>query len=163
MKPTDPPEDPVSPEALRRGIEIFLEHAYEGPPPPRVLKYLPPPGPLDPERYLMSDLVEREPDTDIFGDVRSFLLRLGAWHYRHFKLRLARPHPESKLVFMVERHDEFLEAPPGSPDAEGLERLKRISAEIAGRILRAWREAGLPTAETFEELEGRESAGGGGG
>ncbi len=158
----DSPEEPVSPEALRRGIEIFLRHAYEGSPPARVLKLLPPPGPIDPERYLMSDLTEREPDTDVFSEVRSFLLRLGASHYRHFKLRLARPDPDSKFVFLVERHDEFLEAPPGSPDSEGLERLKRISADVAGRILRDWREAGLPTAESLEEVLGRRDAGAGG-
>lgn len=151
LNPQEPPQDPISPEALRRAIEIFLEQAYDGRPPPRALKYLPPPGPLDPELFLMSDLVERVPDADLFDEVRSFYLRIGAAHYRHFKLRLDRVSPGSQLAFAVECHDEFLEVPPGSPDAEGLERLKEANAELSERIFRAWEEAGLPTDRSGRE------------
>ena len=53
------------------------------------------------------------------------------------------------LVLSVDSHDAFLQAPPGSPDGEALESLKRENARIAAAIHAAWDDAELPTERNY--------------
>ena len=71
---------PCSPGTLRKAIQIYLEHAYEGPAPAYALRHVPPEGDLDVALWLMSDAVERTPSSAGFAETRSFALRLGSVH-----------------------------------------------------------------------------------
>lgn len=149
---SDRSEDPVptiSPEDLRLAVRLFCERAFEGSPPGRVTPLLPPEDDFDPTRWLMREPVERIPPRAEYEEVRSFSLRLGCDHYRHMKLRLSRPGRKPVLVFSVDAHDAFLEAPPGSPDYEGIQELKRRNAELSSSIQSAWDAAGLETERSY--------------
>ena len=134
-----------APAAIRRAVEIFIEHAHGDRPPPYALKFLPPREDFDVAAWLMSNLSERTPEGASLSRVRSFALRIGSSHYRHLKLRLSRPGKKPFFVFTVDSHDTFLQAEPGSPDYEGLQELKRANAAVATKITLAWEAAGLQT------------------
>jgi hypothetical protein len=136
-------------DTIRRAIQVFLDHAYVGPPPDHALRFLPPEENPDICGWLMSDLVERSPSNAPLEDVRSFALRIGCSHYRHMKMRISRPGARPDLVFTVDSHDVFLDASPGTPDYEGLQQLKRLNANMASRITEAWDSAGLKTERAY--------------
>jgi hypothetical protein len=139
----------VSPEDLRLAVRLFCELAFRGSPPARITPLLPPKGDFDAVEWLMGESVERIPPRAGFQEVRSFSLRLGCDHYRHMKLRVSRPGTQPVLVFGVDAHDAFLEAPPESPDYQGLQELKRCNAALASRIQAAWDSAGLETERSY--------------
>lgn len=143
-------------DQIRKAIELYLVEAYPDRPPESV-KTLLPPGTFDPGEFLMSDSLERTPDTSVLRDVRSFALRLGNGEYRHMKLRISRPPRGAVYLFVVDSHDEFLKAPPGSPDREVLEGLKRHNAHVARAIGTAWDAAGLPTEKNYLRRKVREA------
>lgn len=135
---------PLSPHDLRQAVLLYIEQAYGPAPPARISKFLPPEGDFDVTAWLMSDVCERTP-SGALDAVRSFALRIGCSHYRHMKLRVARPGRQRSLVFTVDSHDAFLMVDPGSPDFEKLEELKKMNAATATRINAAWESAGLLT------------------
>lgn len=136
-------------QTIRRAIQVFLDHAYGEVPPNHALRFLPPEENHDIGGWLMGDLVERTPPDAPLEDVRSFALRIGCSHYRHMKMRISRPGTRPELVFTVDSHDIFLDASPGTPDYEGLQRLKRLNANMASRITEAWDSAGLKTERAY--------------
>ena len=142
------PEQLPTADQIRRAIELYLSKAYDGPPPPSVQQLLPPER-FETAAYLMSDSAERTPDTDNIQKVRSFALRLGNHMYRHMKLRISRPPRERVYVFTVDSHDEFLKAPPGSPDHRALEELKQHNGKVTAAVAAAWDAAKLPTERSF--------------
>lgn len=137
-----------SADEIRYAVELYLTHAY----PDRSREdeeRLMPPASFDPAEWLMSDRTERDPSDAPLEGVRSFALRLGNAGYPHMKLRLSRPPRQRTFVFSVDAHDAFLQAPPGSADAEALETLKQDNARIARSIHAAWEDAGLLTERTY--------------
>lgn len=137
-----------SPEQIRRAIELYLQHAYDGPPPPTTERFLPP-GDFEPCKWLMSGVAERAPDGAPLQGVRSFALRIGNTMYPHMKLRICRPPKDSEFLFTVDSHDAVLKAPPESPDYEPLQELKRYNAAVADAVVRAWEDADLPTERRY--------------
>ena len=135
-------------EEIRRAVLLYLEHAYDGEPPETVRRLIPS-ADVDPARWLMSDCTERDPADALLEGVRSFALRLGNRAYPHMKLRLSRPPNEPVFLLSVDSHDAFLSAPAGSPDAQGVEELKRGNARIAAAIHGAWDREGLLTDRTY--------------
>lgn len=135
-----------SAEDIQRAIDLYLRHAYGDSPGEKVTSLLPEEG-FDPAEFLMSSKVERNPSDAPLEQVRSFTLRLGNAGYPHMKLRLSRPPRGHHLLFSVDSHDAFLHAPPGSPDHDALEELKKHNAAVAKRIAEAWDAAGLLTEQ----------------
>ena len=137
-----------SPGQIHRSVEEYLAIAYPAGPPESIGRLLPG-DPLDVISWLMSDATQRDPADAPLEGVRSFALRLGNAGYPHMKLRWSRPPGERVLVLSVDSHDAFLHAPPGSPDGEALESLKRDNARIAAAIHAAWDAADLPTERNY--------------
>ena len=143
---------------VHQAIELYLGQAYGDAVPPAVMTLVAPAVEgVSPEIWLMGEGVERTPDGAPLAQVRSFALRLGSDNYRHMKLRLVRPPKHSVYVFCVDCHDQVLQAPPGSPDHEALEQLKRCNAELAGQITAALDEALLPTERNYLRAKIREA------
>lgn len=103
----------------------------------------------DRQKWLMSGFIEREPKAAPLEDVRSFALRLGNPLYPHMKLKLARVPAEQEFVFLVDTHDEFLEAPAGTAEHESVQELKRRNTALAAVILERLEAAGLPTEHSY--------------
>ena len=137
-----------SAEQIRLAVRVYLDHAYGGDPAPAARTRVPPEG-FDPATWLMGEPVERNPADAPLANVRSFALRLGNAQYPHMKLRLSRPPRDDRFVFSVDAHDAFLHAPPGSPDHEALEGLKRHNAAVAAAVLSAWEAGGLLTERIY--------------
>jgi len=145
-----PNEDVVlpPPEQIRRAVELYLQHAYDGTPPAATERFLPP-ADFEPCEWLMSDLAERAPDGAPLKAVRSFALRIGNTMYPHMKLRICRPPKDTAFLFTVDSHDAVLQAAPGTPDYEPLQELKRYNATIADAVVRAWEDEDLPTERRY--------------
>ena len=136
-------------EDIRRAVEQYLAEAYpRGVPAGVVEKYMPPRG-FDPAGWLIGEVSERTPPEVNLDQVRSFALRIGNEDYLHMKLRLTRPPSHGVFLLTVDSHDAFLEAPPGTPDHEALEKLKRKNAAVAAAVAKAWDQAGLPTERNY--------------
>ncbi len=133
---------------IHRAIALYLAEAYGDQWPPAVEELLPG-DQFDPAVYLMGDATERTPRESRLSDVRSFSLRLGNAAYKHMKLRISRPPRQQAYLFVVDSHDEFLQAPVGSADYEALEELKRHNMAVALAISTAWGAAGLPTEKNY--------------
>jgi hypothetical protein len=65
------------------------------------------------------------------------------------KMCICRPGDDPVFLFMVDAHDAVLEAPPGSPDHQALEELRRNNVAIASEINAAWEAAGLKTEKSY--------------
>lgn len=137
------------PRALRQAIQIYLQNAYAGSPPPAALRFLPSGDDFDAAAFLMGELVERSPAEAPLALVRTFDLRLGNGEYSHMKLRIAILGEPPGYIFSVDSHDLFLKIKPGDPDYEALEELKKVNGAIAARITAAWEAAGHHTERTF--------------
>ena len=137
-----------TPEQIRRAVELYLQHAYGGTPPPATERFLPP-ADFAPGEWLMGDVAERAPDGAPLQAVRSFALRIGNAMYPHMKLRICRPPKDSEFLFTVDSHDAVLKAAPGTPGYEPLQELKRHNAAVADAVVRAWENAGLPTERQY--------------
>jgi hypothetical protein len=134
-------------QQIRRAVELYLAGAY-GTAPEAALRFLPP-ATCRPEEWLMSDLTERDPPDAPLAEVRSFALRIGNAQYPHMKVRISCPPLERAYLFSVDAHDAFLQVPPGSPDYEPLEELKRFNARVAAAVAAAWDAAGLLTERNY--------------
>ena len=157
-RPAEKPGPLPTRRQVHRAIELYLARAYGGAVPPSVQSLVAPAmEEAPPEVWLMGEGVERSPEDAALGQVRAFALRLGSDNYRHIKLRLVRPPKSSAYVFCVDCHDQFLRAPPGSPDYEALEKLKCCNAELATEIMAALDEANLPTERRYLRMKIREA------
>lgn len=137
-----------SPGQIRRAVAVYLDRAYGPDVPPAARRFIPPTD-FDPPRWLMSDLIERDPADAPLPAVRSFALRIGNSQYPHMKLRLSRPPRDEVYLFSVDCHDGVLRAPPGSADAQALEALRRHNAAVAAAIHAAWDVEDLPTERSY--------------
>jgi hypothetical protein len=144
---------------IRQAIALFLDFAYGQVQPDGARRFIPPDG-FDPARWLMSELIERDPPDAPMERVRSFVLRIGNSQYPHMKLRLSRPPRDKVYLFSVDSHDAFLSAPAGSADHQVIEDLKAFNAQVAATIRSAWDRAGLATEANYlrgKITEGRTS------
>jgi len=135
-------------EQIGQAVEEYISLAYGGDPPEKIKSLLPRDN-CHPESYLMGDKVERDRPAAGIDEVRSFTLRLGNPVYPNMKLRISRVPKGSSFVFSVDSHDAFLQAPPGSSDAELLRQVKDHNAGLARKIESAWDAAGLPTQKAY--------------
>ncbi|MBN1943870.1 MAG: hypothetical protein JW849_11305 [Phycisphaerae bacterium] len=135
-------------EQIRLAFEIYLKHAYAGPPPEAVQLLLPEPG-VEPAACLVGPTAECDPPGATLETLRSAAFRLGNFAYPHMKLRVSRPPNRSVFLFSVDAHDAILQARPGTPDYAMLQELKAHNAKLAEAIHAAWDAAGLPTERSY--------------
>jgi len=133
---------------IRRAVRLYLSHAYGPKPPAAAVKFVPPKR-FDPAKWLMGDLIERDPADAPLENVRSFALRIGNAAYPHMKLRLSRPPRDRVFLFSVDSHDAFLRAEVDNPDRQSLERLKKHNAGVVAAVNAAWDAAGLTTQREY--------------
>ena len=136
---------------LYEAINVYLTHAYGQTEelPEQISKLLPKKSEFDPKTWIMSDMVERNPEDSSFEEVKTASFRLGNMFYPNMKLRLAKVPNENFFLLSVDSHDAILHAPEGSPDHAMLEQLKAANAEIANKIQTQWDEMGLPTDRNY--------------
>ncbi len=133
---------------IRLAIDLFCRQAYPKGTPAHVADKFAVADDCDIAQWLMSDVAERDPADVPVSQVRSFALRIGNESYPNMKLRLTRPGKQDVLLFSVDAHDEFLLAPPGSPDYEALEELKKVNSAIVSAVETAWAGEGIATEKT---------------
>ncbi len=139
---------------LRRAIDIYLRVAYTTGQLPEVVKLRLLPWAGLPEDALV------EPawfEACVQEGRQQLALRLGHPGYPHMKLVLEESPDVSGYLFRADAHDRHLFAPPGSPDAAGLEQVRRVNAQIIEQIEREWMAAGLPTFRAYlrKQVEAR--------
>ena len=89
-----------------------------------------------------------EPAPTLAGNAMA--IRLGQPLYPHMKLVVEFcGSGASGPLFRVDAHDMHLHAPPGSPDAAWLQKIRESNKELSDRIEAAWTAAGVPTFKTF--------------
>ena len=152
----------VHKETLTQAVELYLAVAYpNGAPagPRQKLEALVamPAGATVPEHFF-------EPAPGLAGEAKA--LRLGQPLYPHMKLIVERCGDstcDSGAMLRVDTHDKHLHAPPGSPDAEWLQKLRDSNKALTEKIEGAWMAAGLPTFKGFlrAQLEARKRRSGG--
>ncbi len=137
-----------SADEVRQAIMLYIKHAYGGKPSDSASKLIPPDNFIL-EKWLMSDITERDPADAPLENVRSFALRIGNSIYPHMKIRLSHPPREKVFLFSVDSHDVFLHAELGSKEHEMLEELKTHNSSVVTAVVEAWENAGLPTERGY--------------
>jgi hypothetical protein len=135
----------LPPEETWRAIEIYLSHAYPGPPPAAVyvkverLKLLPP------ESLYSDSAFER----DSASPPNKLSLRLGNRYYPHMKLTIERAPDKLSFLFKADTHDSHCCPSPDSREHAAFRQLMDANQKIAQAIETAWAEQRLPTFKTF--------------
>ena len=144
------PEDPVSwhkpsPQTVWRAIEIYVQHAYDGPPPSAVRARIDTLHQLPPADFYDNPILE----PDSARPPRRYTIRLGNSIYPHMKLAIARTPDGRGYLFHVDTHDEHCRPEQGSRETKAFHQLMNANSQVAQRIENAWAEAGLPTFKTY--------------
>ncbi len=137
---------------LWRAIELYLAHAYDGPPPRAVQQR------LDQVRLSGEDpwpVFERT----MVGQTPRLSLRLGNRFYPHMKLSIDRAPDGRGILFRADTHDRHLAVPPGSGEQALLQKLMEDNQRVAQAIEAAWEAAALPTFKRYlrEDLARRQA------
>jgi len=127
---------------VRLAVDVYLDHAYAGAPPParvqNAIEQLAAAGEMEFFQLPVWECDVRQP-------LEWFALRLGNRIYPHMKLALGRRPDRLGYVFRADPHDEHVTASLAAWGHEGLEHVVKSNREIAGAIEAAWRERGLAT------------------
>ena len=140
----------ITPDTVKKAIEIYVTVAYEGSPVPVTvnsrLVLFTQFGGDDLDDMLSHEVVERILSETASATVVSYSIRLGNPKYPHMKLMLCRLGTDD-FRFAVDAHDLLFELEPADRDAlrahELQEHNRRLKCEIESR----WRDAGIPTVE----------------
>lgn len=136
--------------SVRRAVETYLRIAYPG---------------ASRWRAPAVDLAGGETAQDLLGRfedeseesegrrVGRYVLRLGNSRYPHMKLVLEESILKQEYAFTVDTHDD-LNVPPSAPDYERWNAVRDHNRKVAEGILRAWREADIPTLRDIKKLIG---------
>ena len=131
---------------LRQAIDIYLRVAYPtGTLPEAVKPRLLPWGSLPDDALIEPAWFE----ACMQEGRQQLALRLGHPGYPHMKLVLEESPDGSGYLFRADAHDRHLFASPGSPDAAGLEQVRRANAQIIEQIERNWVADGVPTFRAY--------------
>ncbi|MCK5113220.1 MAG: hypothetical protein KAR11_00465 [Phycisphaerae bacterium] len=101
------------------------------------------------EKWIMGEMVEREPADSTPQTMRWASFRFGNVFYPNMKFRISRVPNSDDFVFSVDSHDAVLQAEPGTPDHAMLEELKAENAKLAQTITDDWNKADLPTEHNY--------------
>lgn len=138
-----------------RAVALFLEHAYDGPPPPQIaarVEVLE--SPIAQPFYERSPFEREPPEAP-----ERYALRLGNRHYPHMKLVIERLPTLPHWFFRADTHDQHVQVDPSDPDWEAFQELVARNHAIAAAIESAWDRADIDTFKRFlrRDLEARKS------
>jgi hypothetical protein len=136
-------------DEIRRAIDIYIHHAYFDQAPENVQHLMPKNENFNPEKWIMGDMVEREPADSTPQTMRWASFRLGNIFYPNMKFRISRIPNSGDCVFSVDAHDAVLQTEPGSDDYAMLEELKSENAKLVKAITEDWDKASLPTERNY--------------
>ena len=136
-------------DEIHRAVEIYIHHAYFGQVPENVQPLIPENENFSPEKWIMGDMVEREPADSTPQTMRWASFRFGNIFYPNMKFRISRIPNSGDFVFSVDSHDAVLQAEPGSDDYKMLEELKSENAKLAKVITEDWDKASLSTEHNY--------------
>jgi hypothetical protein len=137
---------PVDSQVLQRAVAIYLQQAYAGGVVPAAVEERRqrvaalPPGAAVPESLF---------EVASSGARRTFALRLGQPLYPHMKLVIENRPEGDGFIFRADGHDAHLQAPPDSPDAPLLARLRQSNQQVVEKIEAAWDAADVPTFRNY--------------
>ena len=140
-------------EQLHRAVEIYMAHAYTGPPPSGVRSKVDTLRSLPEDELLSSPVFER----DHLAPSGKLSVRLGNRLYPHMKLTIERSPDQMSFLFRADTHDRHINLQPGSRDYAEFAKLMSMNQELAQAIETAWADAHLPTFKTYlrEDLSRR--------
>lgn len=138
----------ISAETVRRAVSIYLRVAF----PDEAVSRAPTPDLAGGAGA--TDLLPRFSDESERSGGRTihrYVLRLGNSRYPHMKLALEESILNDEYVFGVDSHDD-LNVSPEAPDYARWNALRRHNRLVAEEIEKEWREAGIPTLRTLQDL-----------
>ena len=140
--------DELTPEMLKKAVEIYVRAAYERVHMPLAVKsragvFAEHDGTaMD---MLSHDIVEKISSNGTSDEVAAYGLRLGNEKYPHMKLLLK--HDGESCHFEADPHDEDFELESTDPEALKVHELREHNLKLKEEIETRWREADLPTVE----------------
>jgi hypothetical protein len=138
------PEKP-DPTEMLKAARIYLETAYDGPPPAAVIARLRTLEDLPPEQVYDSSLFEH----DNHDPPSRYSLRLGNRFYPHMKLTIERRPDRQGFLFRADTHDRHCCPPPTSREYRPFRDLMEQNQQLAEQIERAWASHDLMTFKTW--------------
>lgn len=155
-----------APSALWRAIDIYLQHAYQGPAseagfpaatPLAVQARLQALRSADERELYDSSVLERDASPAGPASPRRYSLRLGNRSYPHMKLVIDRAPDGRGYLLRADTHDNHVRPKPGSRDEKPFLDLMEKNRLYAEAIETAWEQEGLPTFKKFlrDDLERR--------
>jgi hypothetical protein len=143
------------PEVVMKAVAIFLEQAYDGPPPPHVQARVAELERPTPEPFYERAAFEREPR----DAPQRYALRLGSRYYPHMKLVIERMPSHPQWFFRADTHDRHVQVDRSDPDWEPFQALMARNQEVAASIEAAWDRVDIGTFKRFlrRDLEARRS------
>lgn len=137
---------PTSVDFLR-AVDIYIQHAYGGPPPSAVRLRVETLSAMPAGEFYQTASLER----DNARAPTKYFLRLGNKTYPHMKLALLK-RPGVPWAFAVEEHDQLLTTPsPGSRDYRFFAQMIAHNRELATAIEAAWVAVGLIVCPRLSE------------
>lgn len=127
------------PEVFLNAIDIYLEHAYHGPPPSAVRLRIETLRAMPSNEFYECAVLEHE----VCRQPDRYFLRLGNQTYPHMKLALYRP-AAGRWAFAVEEHDQVGTPSPGSREYRFFAQMVAHNRDLAVEIEQYWTSAGLP-------------------
>lgn len=128
-----------------KAIDIYLAHAYPGPPPSPVRAKLDTLRSLPPDDFYANPAFER----DSAAAPSRLSLRLGNKFYPHMKLTIERAPDKSGYLFRADTHDRHCCPAPGTREYPAFCELMEANQKMAQAIETGWAEQALPTFKTF--------------
>ncbi len=134
-----------TPAEVWQAIQLYLDLAYNGPPPTPVRSRLETLRSLDEKNFYENPVIERN---DAENPTR-YEIRLGNRCYPHMKLAIDLRPDQQGFLFRVDTHDRHCCPPPTSREYEAYCNLMRENQNLSQAIERAWEQHGLPTFKTY--------------
>ncbi|MDB5319439.1 MAG: hypothetical protein JWN40_1070 [Phycisphaerales bacterium] len=144
------------PQVVWKAIEVYVEVAYGGPPPPSAVRSrLETLRALSDESFYDSAVFEHRGE----GMTARVLLRLGNRFYPHMKLAIERRPDRQGCLFRADTHDAHCCPSSESREYEAFRQLMEMNQTVAQSIDAAWERAKLPTFKTYlrEDLARRQA------
>jgi hypothetical protein len=137
-----------------QAIEIYLKHAYPGPPPSAVRGRLETLAKQPAETFYDCPVLERN------DPLTRYSIRLGNSTYPHMKMAIERSADGSAVFFKSDTHDRHCCPAPTSREYKVFLSLMESNESIASKIESAWAEAGVPTFKEYlrQDLQRRLAA-----
>ena len=132
-------------EVMRLAIEIYMKHAYDGPPPVAVRDRLKSVNQQPADTLFDCKALER----DLRKPPMRFSLRLGNRRYPHMKLTVESTPDETEFFFKADTHDRHCCPPSASVEYQSYLAMTEANEALSKQIEADWAAAGIPTFREY--------------